>query len=40
MPAKPCVAEVIAVTDSSKFGKRSLHVICRPGEIRTLVTEL
>lgn len=32
-------SEVIAVTDSSKFGKCGSHVICRPGEIRTLVTD-
>ena len=32
-------SEVIAVTDSSKFGRRGSHVICRHDEIDTLVTD-
>ena len=32
-------SEVIAVTDSSKFGRKGPHVICRPEEIDMLVTD-
>ncbi len=32
-------SEIIAVTDSSKFGRRGSHIICRHTEIDTLVTD-
>lgn len=31
--------EIIVVTDSSKFTKRCLHVICQPAAVHTLVTD-
>jgi DeoR family transcriptional regulator of aga operon len=32
-------SKIIVVTDSSKFGKRGSHIICRHTDIDTLITD-